>query len=157
MPESGGVSRFNAEAALLWRCMTKTRYPDLKRVGDGLWSRLRIPVGLRETLGGIPGDFPGNVFLNSITEMPLDVLVAETDGRADGRRIAPLIRASIQAVQDVDLARRAIRLAHHLPEHGMRRALFSYTTVQDLFLSSWGGFSLYLWAELGAGVRLDRW
>ncbi|KAI0409326.1 transferase family-domain-containing protein [Xylaria palmicola] len=134
---SSAVSTFDAEAALIWRCVMRARYDELKAAGIA-HSRLRIPIGLRKTLG-IPKEFPGNVFLNSVAEMPLAALVAETDGR----RIAPLIRTAIQATRDVNRARDAIQLARLLPPHEFRRPLFSGTTAQDLVLTTWREFPFY--------------
>ncbi|KAI1367954.1 transferase family-domain-containing protein [Xylaria arbuscula] len=131
------ISSFDAEAALLWRCVMRARYDDLRLAGS-VRSRLRIPVGLRKTLG-ISRDFPGNVFMNSLAEMPLDALVADTDGR----QIAPMIRKAIYAARDADRARDAIQLARRLPEPSSRRPFFSSTIGADLVLTTWREFPFY--------------
>ncbi|KAK5637330.1 hypothetical protein RRF57_013042 [Xylaria bambusicola] len=131
------ISSFDAEAALLWRCIMRARYDDLEQAGI-VRSRLRIPVGLRKSLG-ISRDFPGNVFMNSVTELPLKALVADVDGR----QIAPLIRKAIYAARNAERARDAIQLARRLPEPSSRRPYFSSTTGADLVLTTWREFPFY--------------
>ncbi len=131
------ISSFDAEAALLWRCIMRARRDDLEPTAKKT-SRIRIPVSLRSTFG-IPGDFPGNVFLNSVTELPLDFLV----GQRDGRHVAPMIRLSVEMARNARLARDAIKLSRMLPDLGSRVPLFRNTMVQDLVMTSWRDMALY--------------
>lgn len=131
------VSSFDAIAALLWRCIMRARLADLGEPGKTS-SRLRIPLTLRQTLG-IPDDHLGNTLLNSVTEIPLDSLVSQTDGRL----IAPKIRSSIIFSRDAHRALNAIKLSFILPEFDSRRPLFSETTAQDLVLTSWQELPYY--------------
>ncbi|KAI8959970.1 hypothetical protein F5Y11DRAFT_331491 [Daldinia sp. FL1419] len=130
------ISSFDAEAALLWRCIMRARHDDLQPAAEKT-SRLRVPVDLRKVLGA-PDDFPGNVFLNSVTEIPLDVLA----GQEDGRSTAPMIRSSVNKVRDVKVIRDAVKLSRIIPDHGNRRPLFSSTMEQDLVLTSWRNMAL---------------
>ncbi|KAL1981484.1 hypothetical protein VTN96DRAFT_2513 [Rasamsonia emersonii] len=132
------VSSFDATAALLWRCIMRARLSDIRESDKTRCSRLRIPVNLRQTLE-ISHDYPGNVLLNSVTEMPIESLVAE----ANGRRVAPKIRSSLLFSRDAGRALDAIKLSFVLPEFGSRRPLFSDTTRQDLVLTSWQDLPYY--------------
>lgn len=135
LPKDGtspvGISSFEAEAALLWKCIIRARKPDLDATLFKS-SRLRIPVNVRAPLG-IPLGFHGNVFQNSVTELPLEFLA----GEVDGRRVAPLVRSALMEARDPVRARDAVKLACYLPDPSLCRPLFSTTTAQDLVMSTW--------------------
>lgn len=131
------ISSFDATAALLWRCILRARYSDLQEP-DIIRSRLRIPIDVRQILG-ISIDYPGNVLLNSITEMRVESLIAE----ANRDKIAPKIRSSLAFSRDVNRATKAIKLSFVLPSLGARRPLFSDTTKQDLVITSWQDLTYY--------------
>ncbi|KAG7007767.1 hypothetical protein G7Y79_00008g024050 [Physcia stellaris] len=125
------VSSFDAIAALIWRSIIKARYPELKEQ-DSAYSRLRIPVNLRQVLD-VPPEYPGNVLLNSVAEMPIKSLTAGSSQR----QVALEIRSSLIASRDPSLVRDSIKLSFVLPSLDSRRPLFSDTTGQDLVLTSW--------------------
>ena len=129
------VSSFDAIATLLWKCIIKARSPDLLK-RDTLRSRLRIPVNLRQTLG-IPHDYPGNVLLNSVTEISLNHLITESTKR----QIAPKIRSSLVSSRDAGRALDAIKLSFVLPDMPHRLPFFRDTTQEDLVLTSWRDLS----------------
>lgn len=131
------ISSFDAIATLLWKCIVKARFPDFEK-RETLSSRLRIPVNLRQTLG-IPPDYPGNVLLNSVTEMSLDHLITENTAR----QIAPKIRSSLVFSRDAGRALDAIKLSFVLPDMPHRLPLFRDTTKQDLVLTSWRDLPYY--------------
>lgn len=131
------ISSFDATAALLWRCVIRACYSDLDD-SEKTRSRLRIPINLRHILG-IPGDYPGNVLLHSVTEMPVESLIAESNRP----QVASKIRSSLIFSRDVSRVVDAIKLSFVLPESASRSPLFSDTTKQDRVLTSWQDLPYY--------------
>lgn len=125
------VSSFEAIAALLRRCIIRARCTDSRRP-DITKTHLRIPVNLRKALK-IHQTYPGNVLLNSITEMPLTALVTEKNVC----NIASMIHSSIWFSRNPDVAKDAIKLSFVLPAPSLRYPLFWTTTAQDLVLTRW--------------------
>ena len=115
----------------------KGQIPDFE-IRDTLRSRLRIPVNLRQTLG-VPHDYPGNVLLNSVTELPLKHLITENTAR----QIAPKIRSSVVFSRDASRALHAIKLSFVLLDMPHRLRLFRDTTKQDLILTTWRDLPYY--------------
>ena len=115
----------------------RARHSDLGEL-EKLRSRLRIPINLRQILG-IPHGYPGNVLLNSTTEMPVESLIAE----GNGRHVAAKIRSSLIFSRDANRVLDAIKLSFVLPDLASRRPLFSDTTRQDLVLTSWQNLPYY--------------
>ena len=135
--ETPFISSFDATAALLWRCILRARHIDLQDP-DQIRSRLRIPINMRQILGISP-DYPGNVLLNSVTEMNIESLIAE----ANREKIAPRIRSSLAFSRDASRAIEAIKLSFVLPPLDARRPLFPDTTKQDLVITSWQDLPYY--------------
>ncbi|KAL8823525.1 MAG: hypothetical protein Q9191_005778 [Dirinaria sp. TL-2023a] len=131
------VSTFDVTAALIWTCVLRARYADLED-SEKAHSRLRIPVNVRQALG-IPDDYPGNVLMNSVTQMPVGTLIAE----ADRKRTASKIRSSLIFSRDTSRVLDAINLSFFLPDIAARRPLFPDTTKQDLVLTSWQDLDYY--------------
>jgi hypothetical protein len=102
----------------------------------GAISRLRIPVDVQQAFG-MPNDYPGNVFLNSVAHMPMRELVSETDGRC----IAP--GSAILNTRDCKRALDAITISFLLSEPYLRRPFFPDTLTYDLILTSWKDKCLY--------------
>ena len=131
------VSSFDATAALFWRCILRARYLDLEGP-EKLRSRLRIPINLRQILG-VPQDYPGNVLLNSLTEMPVESVIA----KHNQRQVASRIRSSLVFSRNATRVLDAVKLSFVLPDFSSRRPLFSDTTGQDLVLTSWQDLPYY--------------
>lgn len=131
------VSSFDAIAALVWRSVLRARYSDLEN-REELHSRLRIPVNMRQILG-IPHDYLGNVLLNSVTEIPLNELIAESTGR----QVALKIRSSLVLSRDVSRALDALKLSFVLPDLSARLPLFRDIMKQDLVFTSWQDLPYY--------------
>lgn len=108
------VSSFDAITAFVWKSVLRARYSELEN-REELHSQLRIPVNMRQILG-IPHDYLGNVLLNSVTEIPLNELIAESTGR----QIALKIRSSLVLGRDVSRALDALKLSFVLPDLSAR-------------------------------------
>lgn len=136
------ITSFDATSALLWSSIMRARSEDL----INSWnchtipiSRLRVPFNLRQSLG-IPKNYLGNALLNSVTDMPLQFLIEQTDCR----QIASEIRSSINRSRDKQLTLDAIKLASILPEPlTSRRPIFPNTTAECLVLTSWQDLDYY--------------
>lgn len=138
------ITSFDSISALLWRCIMRARSADVIKLHDqtSLTSRLRIPVDLRSTLG-IPRSYFGNVLLNSVTDMPLNFLIAP---QTTGHQIASEIRLSILRSRDKQQALNAIQLSHTIvatTEASSRRPIFPNTTAECLVLVSWQDLNYY--------------
>ena len=133
------VSSFDAIAALVWRCILRARVPDLAEFGM-INSRLRVPINVRQVLN-IPQDYHGNVLLNSLTELPVEYLIAEENWT----RIAPKIRSSLNFSRETGRVSDAIKLSWVLLDPASRRTLFTETTRtrHDVVLTSWQDMSYY--------------
>ena len=131
------VSSFDATAALVWMCVLRAIHSDLED-SEKISSRLRVPINLRNILG-IPGDYHGNVLLNSVTEMPVESLIA----KGNRPQVASNIRSSLLFSRDASRVLDAIKLSFVLPELASRRPLFSDTTRQDRVLTSWQDLPYY--------------
>ncbi|KAL8897888.1 MAG: hypothetical protein Q9207_006976 [Kuettlingeria erythrocarpa] len=131
------ISKFEAIAALVWVCVLRARYPDLV-LRDDTRSRLRIPTNVRQVLG-IAHDYPGNVLMNSVTELPVKSLVADPDRP----QVSSQIHASLNTSRDVRNVRDAVKLSLALPELALRRPVFPDTTSEDVVLTSWQDLPFY--------------
>lgn len=148
------ISSIDATLALLWRCIIRARLPDLPQpVKPSPVSRLRVPTNVRQTLG-LPAQYLGNAFLNSVTELPLDLLLSSSEPAK--HNIAPRIRTSFLAARDPGGARDAIALSFAIPqllgpERGRRaqQAIFAAgadggpPNGLDLVVSSWRDMDMY--------------
>ena len=131
------LSSFDALAALLWKCIIRSRHLEL--VGSGVsHTRLRIPMDMRQTLG-ISCHYLGNVLLNCVVAMPVDALVSQTDVR----QIASTVRSTLISSRMEGRAKDAVGLSFALPDLALRRPLFTDMMGPDLVLTSWQDLAYY--------------
>lgn len=164
--QEGFVTTFDSIAALLWRSIIRARLPDLESPDDpAAICRLRIPVSVRQALD-LPREYTGNAFLQSVTELPLDALLAPGGGGGGGGQTVPaLIRSSILAVRDPNVVRAAVSLSSAVPRllgpDRRQHALFAagpeggLPSGRDLVLSSWRDLEWYRhdWGPMFAHSR----
>ena len=147
------VSSFDSVAALLWRCIIRARQDVIVNFPHGT-TRLRTPMSLRRNLEIAP-EYPGNVFMNSLTEMDIYELISDTTPIA---QIASRVRRSLIWSRHAARISDAIKLASILPAPGRHRPIFADTTKEDLVVNSLENIPLYEhdWGSaIGPSGRFD--